>query len=118
MNTIHKRMILFLIGCIGTRSGLTYIVRNYYQKYRNLLIVLLLIPAIGFSYIYMNDLRKSGAEVFGDKIWWNNLRPFHALMYFSSALLVFNKNKKAYLPLALDTSVGLISFTYYHVYLK
>ena len=35
MNTIHKRMILFLIGCIGTRSGLTYFVKNNYEKYRD-----------------------------------------------------------------------------------
>jgi len=118
MNNVHKRIILFLLGCIGTRAGLTYFVKNNYEKYREILVFLLLIPAIGFTYIYANDLRKTGREVFGDKIWWNNLRPFHALMYFSSAVLVYNKNKKAYLPLALDTSVGLISFTYYHLYLK
>ena len=104
MGSIHKRIILFLLGCMGTRAGLTYFVKNNYEKYREMLVFLLLIPAIGFTYIYANDLRKTGREVFGDKIWWNNLRPFHALMYFSSALLVFNKNKKADLFIYLISS--------------
>ena len=27
------------------------------------------------------NLRKTGLEVFGDKIWWNNLRPIHGILY-------------------------------------
>jgi hypothetical protein len=114
MDNKHKRLALFLIGCIGTRTALTYIVKHHNQKYQKLLVLVLLAPAIGFTYIYMNDLRKTGPEVFGDKIWWNNLRPFHALMYFSAAYLVYSKNKQAYFPIALDTIVGLLSFSYYH----
>jgi hypothetical protein len=115
MNNKHKRIALFLIGCLGTRTALTYLVKHHDKKYQTWLVMVLLVPAIGFSYIYMNGLRLTGAEVFGDKIWWNNLRPFHALMYGSTAYLVAKSNKQAYLPVALDTVVGLVSFSYYHL---
>ena len=64
MDSVRKRIILFLLGCMGTRAGLTYFVKNNYEKYREILVFLLLIPAIGFTYIYANDLRKTGREVF------------------------------------------------------
>jgi hypothetical protein len=37
---------------------------------------LAILPAIGFMYIYLTDSRKTGQEVFGQKIWWNHLQPF------------------------------------------
>ena len=109
-----RRLVLFLIGCMGARTGLTYIVKHHAHAHKNALASLLLIPAFGFAYIYMNDLRKTGAEVFGDRIWWNDLRPFHALMYFVTAALVHTRTNKSHYPIALDTLVGLLSFTYHH----
>jgi hypothetical protein len=99
---------------MGARTGLTYIVKHHAHAHKNALASLLLIPAFGFAYIYMNDLRKTGAEVFGDRIWWNDLRPFHALMYFVTAALVHTRTNKSHYPIALDTLVGLLSFTYHH----
>ena len=88
MNNKMKRMGLYLVGCMGARSTLTYIVKNHPDKYKNILTAMLLIPAIGFAYIYLNGLRKTGGEVFGDKIWWNNLRPVHSILYLITAILV------------------------------
>ena len=113
-NTI-KRLILFLIGCMGTRFGLSFFIKNHGIKYKNILIVLLLALSFGFMYIYMNDLRQTGLEVFGDKIWWNQLRPLHAILYFTSAIMLYLNNKNAYIPLALDTGIGLCSFIIYHI---
>jgi|TARA_B110000971_G_scaffold221140_1_gene267074 hypothetical protein len=114
MNNKMKRMGLYLVGCMGARSTLTYIVKNHPDKYKNILTAMLLIPAIGFAYIYLNGLRKTGGEVFGDKIWWNNLRPVHSILYLITAILVFLKNKKAFYVLAVDTLIGLVAFTLYH----
>ena len=33
------------------------------------------------SEIELGDYRKTGKEVFGSKIWWNDLRPVHASLY-------------------------------------
>ena len=50
-------------------------------------------PAIGFSYIFIFGKRKKGGQTFGQKIWWNHLRPIHALLYALFAYLAINKNK-------------------------
>lgn len=114
MDTKYKRILLFLIFCIGTRSLITYSVKVHDKQYKSVLRNILLIPAIGFAYIYANDLRKTGGEVFGDNIWWNDLRPFHSLMYFITAYMVQIEHSKAYFPIALDTLVGLRFFLRYH----
>tara|TARA_B100001094_G_C18136357_1_gene775312 strand:- start:263 stop:622 length:360 start_codon:yes stop_codon:yes gene_type:complete len=115
MNDKTKRMILFLSGCMGSRIGLTYMIKKNNPMYKQILLCILVITAFSFGYIYINDLRKTGVEVFGDKIWWNNLRPFHSIMYFSTAVLLYINNKYAYYPIAFDTIVGLIEFTKYHL---
>ena len=75
---------------------------------------LLLIPAFGFIYIYLTGSRQTGAEVFGDKIWWNNLRPIHATLYllFSYNAIVGNTN--AWVYLMIDVLLGFISFMFHH----
>ena len=116
MNNYTIRILLFLFGCIGARIMLAYIVQLYGIQYKNELTALLLIPACGFTYIYMNGLRKTGIEVFKGKIWWNALRPFHAFMYFLAAYFVFTTNNSAYKVILADTLVGFIAFVCYHLH--
>ena len=70
MNNLKQRIVLFLVGCIGIRSLFVIIAKYINASY------LALLPAIGFMYIYLTGSRKTGPETFGEKIWWNNLRPF------------------------------------------
>jgi hypothetical protein len=114
MNTIQKRILLFLFGCIGTRSLLVYLSKNASTKYLKLMGYLALLPAIGFFYIYFTGSRKTGAEVFGDKIWWNNLRPIHGTLYALFALNAISGNKNAWIYLLVDVLFGLSSFLYFH----
>ena len=69
MNNIQKRFILFLIGCIGVRSLLVYLAKTSNQTFLMYMGLIGLIPAIGFFYLFLTGSRKTGAEVFGDKIW-------------------------------------------------
>ena len=73
-----------------------------------------LLPAIGFMYIYLTKSRDTGAETFGSKIWWNDLRPFHSLMHFMFAYYAINKDKNAYKFLVADIAVGFIAFLNNH----
>jgi hypothetical protein len=114
MNNIQKRFLLFLIGCIGTRSLFVLIAKNAGPKYLPLLGYLALLPAIGFIYIYLTGSRKTGAEVFGEKIWWNDLRPIHSLLYFLFAYNAIIGNTKAWIYLLIDVVFGLISFLIFH----
>jgi len=75
---------------------------------------LALLPAIGFMYIYLTGSRKTGAEVFGEKIWWNDLRPIHSMLYFLFAYNAIKCNKQSWIYLLADVLLGLISFLIYH----
>jgi hypothetical protein len=114
MNQLQKRMLIFLFGCIVVRSLFVLIVKYINPKYLPILGLLALIPAIGFIIIYLFDLRKRGNETFGQKIWWNSLRPVHASLYILFALLAFKKNKYSWIPLLLDVIFGLIAFIHHH----
>jgi hypothetical protein len=116
MDTIHKRFLLFLIGCIGTRLLFVYLAKNASKQNLNYMGYLALLPAIGFLYIYFTGSRKTGAEVFGGKIWWNNLRPIHSLLYFGFAYNAINGNPMAWVYLLVDVTFGLISFLNHHFY--
>jgi hypothetical protein len=116
MNDLQKRFLIFLIGCIGMRTLFVIIAKNSSEKNLKYIGYLALLPAIGFTYIYISGSRKTGAEVFGGKIWWNNLRPLHAFLYFLFAYNAINGNKNAWMFLLIDVVVGLISFSTFHYY--
>lgn len=124
ISTKQKRILLFVFGCLLTRTLFAYIAQRLSNpvtktdiKYSYLLPYfgyLALIPAFGFAIIYFTDSRKTGPEVFGGKIWWNNLRPVHALLYFLFANLAIRKNTYAWIPLALDVLIGATAALWYH----
>jgi hypothetical protein len=70
--------------------------------------------SFGFIYIYANNKRQSGNEVFGDKIWWNDLRPIHGLLYLLFGICALNKNPNSWIILLFDVMIGLFSFLYFH----
>ena len=114
MNTMQKRFLLFLIGCIGVRTLFVLIAKNASTYYLPMLGYLAILPAIGFIYIYLTGSRQIGAEVFGEKIWWNNLRPIHATLYFLFAYNAINGNRMAYQYLLIDVAFGLLAFIVFH----
>ena len=118
MNNIEKRFMLFLIACIGSRLLLVYIAKTINIKLLKYMGYLLLIPSLGFFYIYLTGIRQTGVEVFGDKIWWNNLRPIHGLLYLLFSYNAINGNRSAWIYLLMDVALGLTSFLFHHNVLK
>jgi hypothetical protein len=113
MNNIQKRFLLFLCGCILVRTLFVIIVKNNPQ-YLQLFGLVALIPAIGFFYIYFSNSRKTGQEVLGEKIWWDNLRPIHGFLYALFAVMALNKNYNSWIVLLLDVIIGLVAFLTFH----
>jgi len=111
-----KRILLFLIGCIGTRLAFVWIAKTISLQYLPFLGYAALVPAIGFMYFFLTGTRQTGAEVFGDKIWWNNLRPVHAALYTLFAYYAIQKNQNAWLILLVDVIIGLIAFIRHHAF--
>ena len=114
MNNLQKRFLLFLIGCIGVRFLFVIIAKYINTQYLKYLGYIALVPAIGFTYIYLTGSRKTGAEVFGEKIWWNHLRPLHSILYFLFAYNAIKGNTKSWIYLLVDVLIGLISFVIHH----
>ncbi len=111
MDVAVKRLLLFLIGCIGLRSLFAYAAKVASVGVLRIMGWIALIPAIGFMYIFVSGARQTGAEVFGEKIWWNSLRPIHGLMYFAFAWLAINGMRGiAWKVLAADVVLGLVAF--------
>lgn len=113
MNNIQKRFLLFSI-CILVRFLLVSLAYYLPEKYVYYMSFPALLVSLGFFIIYFGNLRKIGAEVLGDKIWWNDLRPIHGLNYIIFAYMAFTFNKNSYIPLLIDVILGLLSFIIYH----
>jgi hypothetical protein len=107
-------MLLFLVGCIGSRLLLVFVCKNLPVDLLPFAGYIALLPAIGFAYLYLTGSRKTGPEVFGEKIWWDSLRPVHSLLYFSFAISAIQKNKSSWKFLLFDVLLGLTSFLIYH----
>jgi hypothetical protein len=114
MNNIQKRFLLFLIGCIGVRSLFVVVAKTISTNYLKYLGYLALIVAAGFLYIFITGSRPTGQEVFGDKIWWNNLRPIHATLYLLFAYNAIIGNRNAWQFLFVDVIIGLTAFLVFH----
>ena len=109
-----KQMLLFLIGCIGTRLLFVYVAKNSSVQVLKYLGYLALLPAIGFMYIFLTGSRKTGKGVFGEKIWWSNMRPIHSLIYFIFAYNAIQGNKQSWVYLMADVTIGLIAWLVHH----
>jgi len=115
INNIQKRFLLFLLGCIPTRILLVILSMN--KRLLPIMGYFALIISIGFFYLYFSGSRKTGPEVFGDKIWWNSLRPIHGILYFLFFInATIYHNPLSYLYLLVDVILGLSSFVIYHYY--
>lgn len=112
--TLKYRFLLFLFGCIGSRLALTALSAHVSGKVLSILGWIALVPVIGWIYIIFVGKRDTGAEVFGDKIWWKNLRPIHAALWLAFAVMAIQQTSNAWIVLLIDTLFGLTAFTTFH----
>jgi hypothetical protein len=110
---LRRRFVLFLVGCIGIRTGFAFGAAKVDKKYLPYLGVLGLLLAISWVLIYRFNLRPTGREA-GGIIWWNKIRLVHALLYFVFAVLAFSGSDYAWVPLGIDVFVGLTAFVNHH----
>jgi len=113
LTPFQYRALFFLIGCLGTRSLAAWLA---YAKPQTLplLSVLASIIATGFLVIYVGDLRSTGPEVFGDRIWWDSLRPVHAAFYGLFAYHALQGSRHAWIFLAIDVILGAVAWMVHH----
>lgn len=103
-----NRSYVFFIGCIGFRLFISIFAKYINKDYLPIMAYIAIIIGIGFTVIYITGIRKTGYEA-GGKIWWNHLRPVHAMLYFIFAYMVFEKDDNAWIALLIDALLGIIS---------
>ena len=112
MNTLQKRFLAFLLLCIPVRIAFVFIVKSSDKKYLPYLGYIGIIIGLGFMYNFIFTKKRGGT--FNQIVWWNDLRPVHAIFYLIFASLALSKNKEAYIPLLYDVIIGFISFISHH----
>lgn len=108
MNSATKSKILFIF-CIITRAFFAYFAKNNLE-YLPLMSKVAFLISTGFALIYIFGLRKTGGETFGELIWWNDLRPVHAILYLAFAVSSFFNKEYSWMFLAADVSLGTAAF--------
>lgn len=103
---MDKSEVLFLALCIPSRITLALGAREYPKE----LIPFALAFSLGSTYYYLSGTRRTGVETFGRPIWWNDLRPVHALMWFAFVIAAIGGKRWAWKLLAADVIIGLLSF--------
>ena len=105
-----KRIIVFLFGCILARTILVLMAKNLNKEYLKIMGYLALPIGLSFIYLYFfgNQRADSQLEWLGDKkIWWNQMRLVHGLIWLLFAVLAFTKFNYSWIILAIDTLIGL-----------
>ena len=112
LTIFQKRVLLFLFGCILTRSLIAYLAKTGTHNTRVVMAYVAIFVAISWIYLFFSGKRKNGPEVFGEGIWWNNLRPVHAGLYlvFAYMVLIGNLENEAWKVLTIDVIIGLVAW--------
>lgn len=110
-----EHLLLFLLGCIGTRLLFTFVSYKHPQLLQ-LLGTAALVPGLGFLILYWFNLRQTGFESFEKIIWWNHLRPVHGMLYLLFAYYALQENKNAWIILLTDTLIGLTAFIQHYFF--
>lgn len=105
-------MNLFLF-CILVRLLLVYIAKTISLEKLIYLGYVTILIAVGFIFIYLTKSRKTGLEVGGKKIWWNQLRPVHGLLYLIFSIGALNGYNLWYL-LLLDVIIGITAYVIHY----
>lgn len=106
--------LLFLFACIPIRILLVLVALYINVKYLPYYGMMLLLPALGFLYLYFTNSRLNASEANGTT-WWANLRIVHGLLYLIASILAIKGNYMSYIPLLIDVIFGLSAFAYHYI---
>ena len=106
-----KIILYFLFGCMFARLLMVYIAKIININYLPYYGLITLIISVMFLKNYINNSNFE-TGFFGNRVWWNNNRLIHSLLYFIFSIMAFYKNKKAWIVLLIDALIGLITFIF------
>ena len=116
-----SRRLVFLALCVPARCTLAYAALSLTGVWARLLALACAAIAVGFAVLYLFGLRPTGIEA-GGRIWWDSLRPLHALTFGAAAALLWvgsihnsvDLRPAAAVVLALDVALGIGASVAHH----
>jgi hypothetical protein len=112
-----KSILLFIFACIPIRIAIAAIplyINIQFLPYYGFGLLLL---AIGFLYMYFNNLRLHAIEA-GGTTWWSEYRLLHGIFYLAAATYSLQEKRIAWIPLSLDVTLGASLFIYHRLILQ
>tara|TARA_B110000902_G_C14050390_1_gene491455 strand:- start:330 stop:674 length:345 start_codon:yes stop_codon:yes gene_type:complete len=106
-----KIILYFLFGCMFARLLMVYIAKIINVNYLPYYGLITLIISVMFLKNYINNSNFE-TGFFGNRVWWNNNRLIHSLLFFIFSIMAFYKNKNAWIILLIDVLFGLITFIF------
>ena len=111
---MNSSLSFYYMICILVRTSIAYAAYLSYNSVWRYILVAFFSPHLPVSLICILPSNERGG--FGQKVWWDSLRPIHATLLFISGVLLSLKMKETYLVLLADAFVGfIVRFT--HKYL-
>ena len=107
MNLFFYFFICILVRCACIAAA--YISLPHHVL-RLLFVAFYAISGLGSLILILTKARKTGA--FRQKIWWDGLRPFHALFSLLASILIYQQNTWFVPILLFDTCMGIVAFLY------
>jgi len=103
---MNKPELTFVLGCIPLRSLLALQARRDPQS----MTLPAMAVAAGMAYMYVTKGRMNPPETGGRPMWWQNLRPIHALLWAAFAVAALQGKPWAWKFLAADVILGMVAF--------
>jgi hypothetical protein len=105
-----KRLWLFIIGCLGVRLLIMFIIKDFIPNHS--------LPYFGFFgfiiafilYWRYHTFKPGERGFFGGPVWWNKVRPIHAVLYLIFGIMCFAQYSGAWIPLLIDVIVAAVVF--------
>ena len=104
-----NRTLAFLIGCLGARLIIAIVAKNLSGPKLKYTAIPAAVVGAAFISLYLFELRKTGFEA-GGKIWWNNMRPIHGMLYLLFACYAYKGERFAWYVLLLDVIIGFTAW--------
>jgi len=97
---------LFLGACIPVRLGLVYLTQTVSLPHLFWLGWIFIAIALAFLILFFGNLRLNAAEA-GGTTWWAPYRLLFGMLYLTAGLYAVVANRIAWIPLAMETGLGI-----------
>jgi hypothetical protein len=99
-----NNLLLFIFVCMGLRMSAVYLAKK--QILLDKIGLLYILFGLGIFTIYFLNLRETGVEVGGKKIWWDEYRPVFGAIWLTFGVAAVKKIECAWVILLLDIILG------------